>query len=830
MPPLVPSGATPNSLLRSANEAITVSARLVIPVFSLVLLSTAILLPLLETSQAVREVNPLIKNSQTIYGGGCPKGCSGHGQCVGSSVDGLHFKPDHECKCHSGFTGYDCALRVCPSGRAWADPASGPQTAHRDGVECSGFGFCDRATGQCKCRAGFEGNACQRLKCPMGDNNFFISEKCSGHGKCMTMAEAARTVDHELDLFTSIEYTNWEADMIQGCICEPGWSGHDCSKRECPWGPDPRVTSAKDEIQVIDCLCQGGRAFEAIESCSGWIMLGYKGETTRSIPWDATAAFIEHELELLSTITDVRVSIKGSSMACSHSGSAIVVEFLRDVSRQRDYQNITVNTTYLSSTGSKAAAVYTSGQPSGYYADAVSQKSTKVPLECSGRGTCNPGGVNTGECYCYPGYGPASDGRAGFATREHNYLDCGSIRTDFNWTGITCPKVAPQYGGSAEICGSPTSFTACDLTTLTCNCSYGYEGGACEWLKCSRGKAWFDVATAPNVAHALAPCSNVGECSRTSGQCQCDPLFEGSVCSQMMCAKNDSYVCGDKGVCMTMNKLATYSTTNGEYNDATYTLSDTTWDANKMQACYCRKSMSANSYLWDKDQLGIDGMLDEVAFNTYRGYYAYTHTDFSGYDCSKMECPRGDDHLTHGYNEVQRIRCSATAGGFYIKFRENTTALINWNDPAALLETKLEAIFSIGNVTVTYHNDTSFATAGHGSAKGICNTTYADVEFLTELGNLPMMNVTGVTLTQKIGMSDQAIIPKINITEAQKGTKENIECSGHGYCNPDIGMCVCDVGYTSSDGQGGRGHRGDCGFPYTETQVFLPVDELEEEE
>ena len=139
---------------------------------------------------------------------------------------------------------------------------------------------------------------------------------------------------------------------------------------------------------------------------------------------------------------------------------------------------------------------------------------------------------------------------------------------------------------------------------------------------------------------------------------------------------------------------------------------------------------------------------------------------------------------------------------------------------------QLEAIFSIGNVTVTYYNDTSFATAGHGSAKGICNTTYADVEFLTELGNLPMMNVTGATLTQKIGMSDQAIIPKINVTEAQKGTRENIECSGHGYCNPDIGMCVCDVGYTSSDGQGGRGHRGDCGFHYTETQVFLPVDEL----
>ena len=65
---------------------------------------------------------------------------------------------------------------------------------------------------------------------------------------------------------------------------------------------------------MVDCLCQGARAFQGIETCSGWIMLGYKGQMTRSIPYDATAAFIEHELELLSTIEDVHVSITGESV------------------------------------------------------------------------------------------------------------------------------------------------------------------------------------------------------------------------------------------------------------------------------------------------------------------------------------------------------------------------------------------------------------------------------------------------------------------------------------------------------------------------------------
>ena len=51
-----------------------------------------------------------------------------------------------------------------------------------------------------------------------------------------------------------------------------------------------------------------------------------------------------------------------------------------------------------------------------------SVKSTGEPKECSGRGTCSP---DTGKCSCYEGYGPASDGRGGAATLEHNYLDCG---------------------------------------------------------------------------------------------------------------------------------------------------------------------------------------------------------------------------------------------------------------------------------------------------------------------------------------------------------------------------------------------------------------------
>ena len=47
--------------------------------------------------------------------------------------------------------------------------------------------------------------------------------------------------------------------------------------------------------------------------------------------------------------------------------------------------------------------------------------------------------------------------------------------------------------------------------------------------------------------------------------------------------------------------------------------------------------------------------------------------------------------------------------------------------------------------------------------------------------------------------------------ETTKGKKENDECSRHGECNRDIGLCKCFDGYRSSNGNGLAGIRGDCG-------------------
>ena len=52
---------------------------------------------------------------------------------------------------------------------------------------------------------------------------------CNGHGKC-------QLIEHEK---LNSMYTLWDQDKVQRCKCDPGYSGPDCSVRECPKGIDP---------------------------------------------------------------------------------------------------------------------------------------------------------------------------------------------------------------------------------------------------------------------------------------------------------------------------------------------------------------------------------------------------------------------------------------------------------------------------------------------------------------------------------------------------------------------------------------------------------------
>lgn len=207
------------------------------------------------------------------------------------------------CTCLSGYTGPDCSQRLCQVGYAWADIATATDTAHARWTECSAMGYCNRDTGVCTCRKGFEGAGCQYLACP---KNEATGETCSGRGKCLTMREAAAKWDGRALVRPSVPYDNWDADQVQGCVCDAGFSGYDCSRSECPRGDDPLTGGQRNEKLVVACQAEGGYWF-----------LSFRGETSRPIPYDAGHGTVERILEAMGTVGDVEVGRGAGALPAS---------------------------------------------------------------------------------------------------------------------------------------------------------------------------------------------------------------------------------------------------------------------------------------------------------------------------------------------------------------------------------------------------------------------------------------------------------------------------------------------------------------------------------
>lgn len=214
----------------------------------------------------------------------CPNACSKHGLCGTNS----------QCNCYRNWMGSDCSERVCYFAHAFIDTplgdlnadgnvdmqvvidektksyalegypinygkarevtlhldtdSTGAEGSQKQGDrwdeahfyrECANKGICNRKTGQCECFPGYEGEGCQRTSCPGSSAGL----TCSGHGLC-------RSAYHDK---SRVEYNLWDAWKTMACQCDSGYSGPDCSLRNCPVGPDPvehndRVTTSLQKI------------------------------------------------------------------------------------------------------------------------------------------------------------------------------------------------------------------------------------------------------------------------------------------------------------------------------------------------------------------------------------------------------------------------------------------------------------------------------------------------------------------------------------------------------------------------------------------------------
>ena len=328
-------------------------------------------------------------------------------------------------------------------------------------------------------------------------------------------------------------------------------------------------------------------------------------------------------------------------------------------------------------------------------------------------------------------------------------------------------------------CGGPEA-------NFKCACDEGWYGN-CNMSTCPLGRAFFDQPWTRDEGHALVPCSGNGYCDASTGACDCRDGFEGGNCERLSCPVGaNGETCSGHGECLTMRMLGAFASYNGERTPVDYgspkQINATAWDADVVQGCLCYAP-------------------------GYRNGSLQNMSAWTGYDCSRRECPTGDyaaqPYVTNANGtrvlksfEEQVITCKATGGSLKLTFRDETTRAIEYNARVEDVAAELEALSSIGSVDVW---------GGQGNATGILcdwNANNVSVSFTSELGDVPLIVADGSLLDGPY---------ELVVKEHRKGTKDDYVCSLHGECDYDTGTCDCFAPYTTSDANNAFGFRGDCG-------------------
>ena len=172
------------------------------------------------------------------------------------------------------------------------------------------------------------------MMCPVGATNSTgeVLKTCSGHGRCMTLREMGGVwtgndnLDFEGLVFKPRDYNLWDADQIQGCVCDPPYTGHNCSLKACPYGDDYSIYEDQYGIRTHNEVMRW-----ECSATSGSFRFSFRGVSSDEIPFDAPVGRLKYILEKMTSISSVSISMTSSTVCGNGVLTTTTIDFLDQV-------------------------------------------------------------------------------------------------------------------------------------------------------------------------------------------------------------------------------------------------------------------------------------------------------------------------------------------------------------------------------------------------------------------------------------------------------------------------------------------------------------------
>lgn len=470
----------------------------------------------------------------------CPHNCSNVGVC--NSATGTCVCPPGDADGRGGFTGKFCEKKICP--RNCGENLSPPQ------------GKCSNQ--QCVCAAKFSQPDCRYPQCPSGlpplASAFSTPVPCSGAGKCVKgkceclpgFAGANCGSRPCLNNCTSAAQGTCLTNGV--CRCDEHYAGVDCAVKACPKGCSGNGQCAGHN----KCVCN-----------AGWTG---KRCGKKDVPPVVKTAAASTSATAQANTTAVCSTVCTGNTRCLNNKCVCKSHWVGANCDQRD--DCPGNCTQSGSCVADANGHPVCKCASGRGGNACQYQTCSSV--CSLHGSCFV--INgTDTCVCDAGYGGSQCGQISCDAWDNcNGDDHGSCV--LNSTGSpSCICIAPWTGPMClDLMCSDTCSQHGQCLNGQCECENGYHGNHCEiYAPCpngcsNHGECNFDSNTGQGVCDCddlYDSPNNQGDCSITRGTSwkddsgkqvyECSDPYYGPACEFKTCTtpcKNNG-TCADDGIC-----------------------------------------------------------------------------------------------------------------------------------------------------------------------------------------------------------------------------------------------------------------------------------------